>query len=304
MTKIHYTKQYTEPSDLVALLKSRSVIINNDAEAAEYIKSIGYYRLSAYMYPYLKDPKENHIYQDNVSFNDDILMLYRFDKKLKMLLLNEMEKIEVAVRSAVVNIGCKHTGNPFWMTDINNFVDAVRFNDALSFFNTELVKSRRIDFIKHFQNKYLEPLPPSWMLSEILTFGKLTYIYDNIKDGGLKKSIAKYFGFNNIEVFKSWMVKILLTRNYCCHHRRVWNNVNSISPMLPRHTAGMGWLHSNLDIKRTYFDICIIKYFIDRISPNNDMAQKLRKLLSDFPKVATAEMGFPNNWADEDIWKI
>ena len=74
--------------------------------------------------------------------------------------------------------------------------------------------------------------------------------------------------------------------------------------MLPRHTAGMGWLHSNLDIKRTYFDICIIKYFIDRISPNNDMAQKLRKLLSDFPKVATAEMGFPNNWADEDIWKI
>ena len=118
MTKIHYTKQYTEPSDLVALLKSRGVIINNDAEAAEYIKSIGYYRLSAYMYPYLKDPKENHIYQDNVSFNDDILMLYRFDKKLKMLLLNEMEKIEVAVRSAVVNIGCKHTVD-FWQTNIH-----------------------------------------------------------------------------------------------------------------------------------------------------------------------------------------
>lgn len=30
------------------------------------------------------------------------MMLYRFDKKLRMLLFNEIEKIEVAVRSTVL----------------------------------------------------------------------------------------------------------------------------------------------------------------------------------------------------------
>ena len=40
------------------------------------------------------------------------MMLYRFDKKLRLLIFNEIEKIEVAVRSAIVNIGSAMTGNP------------------------------------------------------------------------------------------------------------------------------------------------------------------------------------------------
>lgn len=44
-------------------------------------------------------------------------MLYRFDKKLRLLIFNEIEKIEVAVRSAIVNVGSEMTNNPFWMTE-------------------------------------------------------------------------------------------------------------------------------------------------------------------------------------------
>ena len=45
----------------------------------------------------------------------------------RLLIFNEIEKIEVAVRSAIVNIGCDMTGNPFWMTDGSNFIDAGKF---------------------------------------------------------------------------------------------------------------------------------------------------------------------------------
>lgn len=304
MAKIPFTKPYTEPNDLVTLLKTRGVTVDDESKTAGYLKSIGYYRLSAYLYPYLKKPKNRHCFQDNVSFEDDIMMLYRFDKKLKMLLLNEIEKIEIAVRSAVVNMGCKYIGNPFWITDINNYVDAGKFNDAYNFFAREIRKSSNLDFINHFQNTYIEPMPPSWMLSDLLTFGKLTNIYDNIKYIKLKADIAKYFGFRSIDVFKSWLEKIVLTRNYCCHHRRFWNNVSRISTMLPRHTVNMNWLNSIMDRNRTYFNICIVKYFIDIISPQNDMAQKLRHLLSLFPKVNISDMGFPANWEQEDIWKV
>ena len=99
----HFTKHYMAEADLVALLESRGLIISDEAKAVRYLENIGYYRLSAYMYPFLKVPKESHLYKDDTTFQK-VLNLYRFDKKLRMLLLNEIEKIEVAIRRAIMNI--------------------------------------------------------------------------------------------------------------------------------------------------------------------------------------------------------
>ena len=89
--------------DLMALLESRGLVISDEAKAVRYLESIGYYRLSAYMYPFLKAPKETHQYKDDTTFLQ-VLNLYRFDKKLRMLLLNEIEKVEIAIRRAIMNI--------------------------------------------------------------------------------------------------------------------------------------------------------------------------------------------------------
>ena len=89
--------------DLMALLESRGLVISDEAKAVRYLESIGYYRLSAYMYPFLKAPKETHLYKDGTTFQQ-VLNLYRFDKKLRMLLLNEIEKVEIAIRRAIMNI--------------------------------------------------------------------------------------------------------------------------------------------------------------------------------------------------------
>lgn len=64
---------------------------------------LGDYRLSAYMHPLLKTPKTLHLYKAGATFNK-VMMLYRFDKKLRLLLFNEIEKIEIAVREAVMNM--------------------------------------------------------------------------------------------------------------------------------------------------------------------------------------------------------
>jgi len=80
-------------TDLGALLKSRGLVISDEAKAVRYLESIGYYRLSAYMYPFLKVPKESHQYKEGTTFQQ-VLNLYRFDKKLRMLLLNEIEKVD------------------------------------------------------------------------------------------------------------------------------------------------------------------------------------------------------------------
>ena len=45
-------------------------------------------------------------------------MLYRFDKKLRLFIFNEIEKIEIAIRSAVMQITAEMTSDPFWLTTL------------------------------------------------------------------------------------------------------------------------------------------------------------------------------------------
>ena len=100
-TTIPFSKGYSNPHDIISLLQSRGLHISDTNKAEHYIERIGYYRLSAHMHPFLCAPKEVNRYKRNASF-DKVMMLYRFDKKLRMLLFNEIEKIEVAVRSTVL----------------------------------------------------------------------------------------------------------------------------------------------------------------------------------------------------------
>ena len=139
--RIPFQKPYTSAHDLVCLLQSRGLTVIDTAKAESYLEYIGYYRLSAYMYPLLQLPKEQHRYKPNTTFSQ-VMMLYRFDKKLRLLIFNEIEKIEVAVRSAIVNIGSDMTGNPFWMTDSRNFIDAAKFRHTMDLIDTELHRSR------------------------------------------------------------------------------------------------------------------------------------------------------------------
>ena len=99
--KILYPKAYTNAHDLIALLLSRGLTIADTNKAESYLEYIGYYRLSAYMYPLLQAPKDQHRYKPNASFSQ-VMMLYRFDKKLRLLIFNEIEKIEIGTINSLI----------------------------------------------------------------------------------------------------------------------------------------------------------------------------------------------------------
>ncbi|MBO4561038.1 MAG: Abi family protein [Bacteroidaceae bacterium] len=297
--KIPFLKPFANAHDLILLLQSRGLIIEDSVKAERYLQFIGYYRLSAYMYPLLQIPKEQHRYKSNMTFSH-VMMLYRFDKKLRLLLFNEIEKIEVAVRSTIVNTGCELFGDSFWITNGDFFIDKNKFNHTLELIDSEMRKSRE-DFIVHFRQTYTNTYPPAWILAEILPFGVITNIYSNIKSAGVKKRIAGKFGLQ-IAPFESWLTIITLTRNSCCHHARVWNKQNTIKPMLPNKMTGQ-WISIPTDTLRIYFNICIIKYFVDTISPQNDIKAKLDALLCSFPNIDIKAMGFPQGWENEPLWR-
>ena len=295
---IPFNKEYKSPQELVSLLQNRGLKIQKPTKAEHYLKHIGYYRLSAYMYPLLKMPKEQHVYKENASF-DKVMMLYRFDKKFRLLLFNEIEKIEVAVRSAIVNIASDVIGNPFWITESSNFIDQAKFNRTMSLIDNELRHTRE-DFIIHFRETYSNPYPPAWILAEILPLGVMTNIYSNLKNKKVKKAISQRFGLQ-VTPFESWLTIITVTRNSCCHHSRVWNRVYSIRATLPNRITHP-WITLPTDLLRIYFTLCIIKYFLNIISPENDMVAKLQTLFTHFPEIDKIAMGFPNDWENEPLW--
>lgn len=295
----HYTKTYTSPSQLVSLLQSRGLYIENVARTENYLRHIGYYRFSAYLYPLLTTPKEIHVFKSDATFNQALTM-YRFDRHLRLLMFNQIEKIEVAVRSAIVNITSRETGNPFWMTDSSCFYDESQFAKTKQLIDAELSKSRE-EFIEHFRETYDNPYPPAWMLAEILPLGVLTKIYDNIKSNQIRKKIAQEFSLT-VPVFKSWMTIVTVTRNNCCHHSRVWNRTFALRALTMRRMTRQ-WIDKPVNQQKVFFSLCIVKYFLDIISPNNDMTEKIRSLLSEYPSIDVNAMGFPQGWENEPLWQ-
>ena len=72
--------------------------------------------------------------------------------------------------------------------------------------------------------------------------------------------------------------------------------------MIPNHMIG-NWITLPTDALRIYFNLCIIKYFLNIISPSNDMKAKLDTLLVSYPDIDTAAMGFPRDWEREPLWQ-
>lgn len=299
LTPVPFTDPYKNVQDLVRLLSSRGLTINDSKKAESYLSTIGYYRLSAYMVPLMKTPKSLKQFKCGASFNQ-IMMLYRFDKKLRMLIFNEIEKVEVAIRAAIVNTICEQTGDKFWMTNPIHFTDAGKFANTLSLINKEVRRSHE-EFIVEFRSNYSDPYPPAWMLAEILPFGYITNIFSNLKDKKLKKKVSQIFGLQ-VPPFESWMTKLYLTRNDCAHHARVWNKRNTMNPAIPNRMV-RPWITIPTDPLKVYHDICIIKYLLDVVNPNNDMLAKLRWLFVDFPEIDLRALGFPKGWELEPLWK-
>ena len=276
------------------------MFMKDEHRVENYLMNIGYHRLSAYIYPFYKSPKSDLVLKEGTTF-EQVLTLYRFDKKLRILLFNEIEKIEVAIRSVLANIGCQELNDRYWMTKPEYFANADKFSQTLAIIEKELASSKE-DYIEHFRQNFIEDYPPAWMITEVLSFGNLNYIYSNIASNKLMKRIAGYFGLKP-QVFTSWLTVLANLRNMCCHHARIWNMDFMLNPAEPRKTSN-AWVNTaQIDKKRIYYRLCIIRYFLSAVSQNNNFNEKVTNLLADFPSVDIVAMGFYNDWQDEHFWK-
>lgn len=314
MSKRKFNKKPTSIAEQLALLKTRGLIIDDYDKTLRYLNQISYYRLSAYFPPY---QKVKDTFNEGVTFKH-ILDLYRFDRKLRLLVFDSIERIEVTIRAQIVNILCKNHNTSHWHDLKNVFVKPYRDKEGkiVNFykdFQNIIKKNCNVKnpevFIKHYKSEYREPdNPPSWMCVELLTIGELSRLYKGLSFNDDRRNIAAFFGLHPT-VFESWLHTLTYVRNLCAHHARFWNRVLAIKPEILKKPQ-RDWVSSDYgNNERVFYLICVLKYLLCAANPNNKLQAKLNTLIEDFPTVPIKFMGMPSDtngnlldWHSEPLW--
>jgi abortive infection bacteriophage resistance protein len=299
----------------IALLKNRGLVFEDEPKALKYLQEISYYRLSAYFLPY-QTAKDN--FEANITF-EQIIKTYSFDRELRLLVFDCIERIEVAIRTQIIYQMSLHYNDSHWQDNQDHFITPYYnkignlinpFADFQAIISKAKTARTPETFIRHYINNYNKPVnPPSWMCFELLTIGELSHIYRGLKNNSDKKRIADFFEVHPT-VFTSWLHTITYVRNICAHHSRLWNRDLAIEPEKLLKAKG-NWIGKPFENnKRVFYFLCILRYMLLRANPDNHMKQKVENLFVKYPTVPIKYLGIPSDgkgnlfdWQNEPLWK-
>ena len=192
-------------------------------------------------------------FRDGITW-EKVYSLYVFDRKLRLLVFDTIERVEIAVHSQLVyqlshKYGSHWQDNPavfkpaYTLKQRNGQIIIVNpFTTIQKQITSQLHSNKAEVFIKHYRNTYSSPVnPPSWMSIEILYFSQLSIICENLANRSDLSQIAGYFNLPP-DVFVSWLHTINYIRNVCAHHARLWNRDFDIEPAILKFSRNRLWL--------------------------------------------------------------
>ncbi|MBA8827807.1 abortive infection bacteriophage resistance protein [Saccharopolyspora lacisalsi] len=321
-----YTKPHLDLPAQVQLLSSRGLSISDSQHAQRVLRTVGYYRLSGYWYPY-RQPDPTGVgraddFLPGTSF-DQIVGLYDFDRRLKLHLLDALERIEIAVRVQLGDVlGRRSAYAHLDPTNLDPGFDKSpggkpsRYQEWLRRMQEAQQRSRE-DFVKHFRTKY-DGWLPTWVVTEILDFGGVSTLYSGLQRRDRDEIAADLgaldaTGAGNGSALKNWLQVINYLRNTCAHHSRLWNR-NMDVQLAPKHLgpiSRLAHLHTGppTQLFRVFGPLCLVLFLLAETT-DDDAWQQWRASLLDLLTTALpptgrdlVEMGFPLDWRTWSLWR-
>ncbi len=214
--QVFFYLKFTESiAEQIQHLKSKKLIILDEADVEQKLKFISFHRINGYTLGFREDKTD---YSSNFICGTTFMANILSDR---------------------------HT--PHWYTNFTLFSPSAKYEtDIFPTIKREIKRSQRNVFIKHYYDNYNSPEhPPSWVIAEVISFGKWSIMFANLHDAD-KKAIAAEFGFH-YEEMKSWLETLSWVRNSCAHHARMWNTSVLKSPRLKGHRSAF---HLEREAKR------------------------------------------------------
>lgn len=286
----------------IALLRERGLVIEDEAEARHYLAHISYYRLRAYWLPFEKRASDGvHRFRDGARFSD-ALALYVFDRQLRLLVMDAVERVEVAIRAAWAHHMAMTYGGHGYL-DQAHYAHVSRHAGAVADLTKEFKRSRDT-FAEHYRSKYTSPkLPPVWMAAEVMSFGLLSKFIGDLKLRRDRQAIAKPFRLDE-KVLTSFTHHMSHVRNICAHHGRLWNRRFTIKMVVPKSPARLPVAMKGADDRNLHNTLVMLDHLLDIVAPGTRWKPRVIELLAATPIARPEAMGFPADWKERNVWRV
>lgn len=316
----------------IALLKARGLQIQDEARARHFLEAVSFFRLTPYMRPFQLADDPQHGFRPGTGFRS-LTRLYDFDRRLRLLAMDAIERVEVAARAAIGNhMHMEPNRGVHWYLHPDCFKrqydherllntvrdkqqralrDYARECEHIDRLPDEQRKARlkqqraRESYARHYPLTYNKPeLMPGWAMLEELTLGELSHLYAGLAHDADRKAIAKLLGLV-APLLESWLHTLTTVRNICAHHDRLWNRQLGIPPAQPK-KPGFFWpahFKKPGEYRRIFPVLCILNHLMRQVSPHTSWDTRLHELLAEFPEVDLRAMGFPQDWHQDPFWQ-
>lgn len=316
-------KAFTIEEHINLLKDERGLNFRDEAKAKETLKTISYYRLKGYWWDLQMDKYEladigkeedDHHFRENNYF-EDVIESYNFDRELRVILFDAIERIEIALRTKMINI-LSLTQKPNWYENEDLFSsnrdrhdkeNRTYYEIVLDKLYSECDRSKEV-FIKEHLEKHPDSPFESWKILETASLGTLSKLYRNLKQELPEKSeISKGLGLNFSKELSGWLQTFTYIRNIIAHHSRLWGLNMTVSPVIDIKNPKGAWLKAfylkDIPRKKPFIAISALLYVYNFVDPKNDMKNHILSLIKKYPNVKIYKLGFHKDWESHDIWK-
>lgn len=299
---MRFAKPPTSIPDQIELLKKRGMIVEDEGSARHYMQFISYYRLRAYWLPFEVPAEEDgdHAFRDGTRFQD-VLTLYIFDRELRLLVLDAIERVEIALRAHWAHYMAM-THGPHGYLEQGHYAHIGRHATAVDELRKEFHRSRDT-FAVHYREKYTSPeLPPIWMAAEVMSFGLLSKFFGDLKRRAERQAIAKPFGVDE-KILTSFAHHMSHVRNICAHHGRLWNKRFTVKMTVPTYPARLTVAMRGADARYLHNTLVMLDHLLAIIAPGSEWKQRVIALLDGCSLADPTSMGFPDDWRTRSLWR-
>jgi abortive infection bacteriophage resistance protein len=327
-----YTKPWCSVEEQISLLAARGVDVEPRDRTEAVLYAVGYYRLTGYLYPFRHseqrvedDGRQRTVLLDGYRAGTSIAQVCRlidFDRALRVLVMDAVERIEVAVRmrfgyvlgrrSAFAHLEPETFLPAFVRPQINlgtgALTDPSKHQDWIQRVTARVGRSDET-FVAHFKDHY-EGQVPIWALTEVLELGHLSTLYRGLTDEDAQE-IAAAFGAPSKKVMSSWLASTNYVRNVAAHHARLFNRKLQNAPRRPKRGLVPLLDHLSEDTMSkgafgTYNVLAVIAYLLRAVDEDSGWTGRLVDLLHTFPAQPGLELdalGAPPGWDELDLWR-
>lgn len=305
---MQYSKPATTIDEQIRRLRDRGMVCRDEQLVKRWLVTVGYYRLSAYWLPYEIAPNgaqtRSKQFTQNTEF-ETIIDIYTFDRQLRLLVMEAIERIEIALRTSWT-YHLAHASGPHAHMLAELFDSSDDHKQYLQKLKESIDRSKEV-FIAHYTGRYTDPsMPPLWAVTELMTFTELSKWIAFTTDRKIGSAIARDVGLPTRETLSGAIQAISFVRNICAHHGRLWNRqlVKRI-PNIKRFKAdlliGLDGQQAQPD-NRLYNILVLLARLVVHQSSDSTFPKRLMALVESRAPHQQEAMGFPEDWSQRPIW--